>query len=185
MNDGPATTVPPRNRGWIWYFVALAVLALGAAITLVTYNLRQQLTLQQLAAAEQKWQRNGPRDYDMEYTKQGSAAGTYQVKVRDGVVTYAEPDERPLAQKRPYYSMEALFSYVEDFLKEDSRPGAPRTYAVASFDPEDGHLVHYVRRVMGTNQRLELTVQLTRVEPEKPGDSSRASKAEPAASGKK
>lgn len=154
---------PTRNRGWIWYFVVVGVLALGSAVTLVTYNLRQQLKPEQLAAAEAKWEKNGPRSYDMEFTKKGSATGTYEVRVRDGKVVYAEPDERTLSQKAPYYSMQALFGYVDEFLKEDARPGAPRTYTVASFDPDDGHLLHYVRRVMGTNQRLELTVQLTPV----------------------
>lgn len=158
---------PRRSRGWIWYFVILAILAIGSAVTLVTYNLQQQLKPEQLAAAEEKWTKNGPRDYDMEFTKQGSATGTYQVHVRNGKVVYAEPDERSLEQKRAYYSMAALFGYVAEFLKEDSQPGARRTYAVAQFDPNDGHLIHYVRRVMGTNQRLEITVQLTPVAAEK------------------
>jgi hypothetical protein len=157
------TAAPRQNRGWVWYLVIVAILAVGSAVTLVTYNLRQQLKPEQLAAAQEKWAKNGPRDYDMEFIKQGSATGTYRVRVRDGKVVYAEPDERSLAQKRAYYSMPALFGYVADFLKEDSQPGARRAYAVAQFDPNDGHLIHYVRRVMGTNQRLEITVQLTPV----------------------
>ena len=59
--------------------------------------------------------------------------------------------------------MTALMDDIETFLEEDTEPGRPRTYSVATFDPVDGHLVRYVRRVMGTSERIEINVQLKKV----------------------
>src|SRR5262249_54436092 len=36
--------------------------------------------------------------------------------------------------------------------------GKPRNFTRAAFAEDDGHLLHYVRRVTGTSQRLEITV---------------------------
>jgi hypothetical protein len=56
--------------------------------------------------------------------------------------------------------MNALFDFIDGFLKEDAKPGSPRAYMVATFDSSDGHLIKLVRRVMGTKQRLEINVTL-------------------------
>jgi hypothetical protein len=64
--------------------------------------------------------------------------------------------------------MPALFRFIEGFLKEDAKADSPRTYTVATFDPDDGHLVHFVRRVSGTTERLEITVDFKKVSPKKP-----------------
>jgi hypothetical protein len=43
-------------------------------------------------------------------------------------------------------------------LKRDSEPGKPQVFKVAKFAPEDGHVLRYVRRVMGSRERVEITV---------------------------
>ena len=55
-------TEPRKNRGWVWFFVVLAVLAVAAVVGNWSYNLSQQLTPDQLRAAEELWKKNGPRD---------------------------------------------------------------------------------------------------------------------------
>src|SRR5207253_997447 len=136
--DPVRMTEPRRNRGWIWFFVVLAGLTVTAITILVVFNLSQQLTREQLAAAEALWKEKGPRDYDLEYTEEGSIFNKFTVKVRAGRVVDAQPDDRPLEQKRAYYGMPALFGFIEDFLQQDAQPGKPRTFTIATFDPNDG-----------------------------------------------
>jgi hypothetical protein len=152
---------PQPNRGWIWYFGIVGVLAVAAVAGLIWYNRSQQLTPQELAEAHARWDRFGPADYDMEYRQTGSAPETRKVRVRQGKVVWATRDGEPLEKRLYHYSdMPALFGFIEDFLREDAQPGKPRTFCTAAFDTHDGHLVHYIRRVMGTNERQEITVQL-------------------------
>ena len=160
----------PRNRRWIWFFVTLSVLTLAAIIIQVWYNLGQQLTLQQLHDAQARWKEKGPRDYDLEYTlKKTDGTDRYAVQVRNGKVlsvlrdasggiqeTNWQPEEERLYR---YRDMPALFGFLEDFLQRDTQSGIPRTFATATFDAKDGHLIHYVRSVMSKRERQEITVQ--------------------------
>jgi hypothetical protein len=65
--------------------------------------------------------------------------------------------------------MNALFHFIEVFMEHDQKPGQPRTFTKATFDPTDGHIVRYIRRVTGTNERLEIKVILRPVEKSDPG----------------
>ncbi len=160
---------PRPNRGWIWYFAILAALSVAAIIVLVRFNLSQQLTPEQLAAARALWQERGPRNYDLEYNQQGSTPETRKVWVRDGQVVRAVRDGEPLEERLYRYSdIPALFRFLADYLREDAAPGRPRVFCKAAFDPQDGHLLHYVRRVMGTSERVEITVELHAVPPGAP-----------------
>jgi Family of unknown function (DUF6174) len=167
----PATSLPPtrRNSSWIWYFAVVAVLSVLFTFVLVRFNLAQQLTLAEVVAAERLWKEKGPADYDMEYTKQGSATGTFTVRVRNHRVERVICDGQPQeARLLPYSSMESLFGFIEDYLREDAKPGAPRVFTTGRFDDHDGHLLHYVRRVMESTERIELTVNLQEAPPEQP-----------------
>ena len=154
-------TAPRANRGWIWYFAILALLTVAAVITLISFNVQQQLKPEKLVEARGLWNARGPASYDMVYTQKGSVPGTFKVRVRDQKVMSVIRDGQPLEPRLYHYSdMPALFGFIEDFLRSDAEPGKPRTFTVASFDPNDGHLIHFVRRVMGGTERLEITVQL-------------------------
>jgi hypothetical protein len=59
-------------------------------------------------------------------------------------------------------SMDGLFAVIARKLQADSEPGKPRAFVTATFDPTDGHIVHYVRSVMQTRERLEISVELVR-----------------------
>jgi hypothetical protein len=159
--------VPPaRRRGWIWYFVVLVVLAAVGIWIPIQYNRNQQLTRDQLEAARALWKLNGPQDYDLHYTKQGDATGTFDVEVRGGKVVDAKLDGRELERRLcATVDMPALFDDIEQFLEMDSQPNRPRVFAVAAFDRADGHLIHYVRSVSALRQRVEITVEMRRVPP--------------------
>lgn len=153
-------TTPPPNRRWLWYFATLVVLTAVSITTMIVYNLKQQLKPGQLAAAQAVWKQKGPRDYDLTYTKKVGEPETYTVRVRNGAVVGAERNGQPLEERQlHYHSMNALFADVERFLEMDAEPGRPKTFTIARFDPDDGHLRHYIRRVMGSTERAEITVE--------------------------
>src|SRR4051794_15941537 len=111
-------TEPRRSRGWVWYFVVLAVLTTVSATVLIVYNLRQQLQPDELAAARARWREKAPRDYDLVYSKQGGVNGTYAVEVRAGKVRKVTEDGRPLeARLFAYYGMDGLFEDLDRFVK--------------------------------------------------------------------
>jgi hypothetical protein len=51
-----------------------------------------------------------------------------------------------------------LFDLIEKRLQEDTAPGARSTYARAVFHSEDGRPLRCVHRIMGTRERVEVTV---------------------------
>jgi hypothetical protein len=156
---------PRKSRGWIWYFVILAILAAAAVTVMIVYNLQQQLKPEQLGAARELWAREGPADYDLDFTESGNVANSYRVEVRGGKVLAATCDGRPLEPRLYRYNdVPGLFDQVEGFLERDRQPHQPRTFTKAVFDARDGHLVRYIRRVMGTTQRLEINVRFRAVE---------------------
>jgi hypothetical protein len=151
----------PRSRGWIWFFVILSVLAIAAITGNIVYNLWQQLKPEQLATARALWDAKKPSNYDMEYTQAGATPGTFTVEVRDGKIVSAARDGQPLDERLyGYYDMNGLFNSIDQFMEIDQKPGAPRTFTKATFDASDGHVIRYIRRVMGTNERLEINVKL-------------------------
>src|SRR5262249_2903902 len=141
-------------------FVVLVVLSVIFVGVLVWYNLAQQLTPEQLERELALWKEKGPADYDMEYVEKGNVSGTFKVQVRRGKVVSAIRDGQPMEERLyRYQDMRGLFQWIDDFLREDAQ-NRQRTFTKATFDPDDGHLVHYVRRVMGSPQRVEIVVTL-------------------------
>src|SRR5262249_3157620 len=153
----------PGTHRWPWYFATLAVLTVLAVTVLAVFNLRLQLKPEQLAAARKLWEQKGPPNYQLKYNvKKGdeTEGDTFVVQVRDGRGTSVQLNGRPRDKDHYFYhGMEALFDDIERFLKMDAEKGKPRTYMRGLFDPADGHLLHYVRRVMGSRERVEITVQ--------------------------
>jgi hypothetical protein len=152
-----------RNRRWVWFFAVLALLTVAATVTLIVYNLSQQLTREELAKARKLWEEKGPKDYEFRYTTRygEDREDHYAVVVRGGQVrsvTLNNTIHLP-REKLRHYSMTALFDQIEDFLDLDSKSGRPKVYKVGRFSPADGHLVRYVRRVMGSRERLEIVVE--------------------------
>ena len=170
--DAVPPPVRPRSRRWIWFFAVLAVLGVAAISINWVYSVWQQLRPDRLAAARALWQERGPASYDLEYVvKEENTPGAdpredphfdyYKVEVRGGRVQSATRNDAPLSpDEAKRHDVDALFDLIQEYLGRDGAPGQARTYAHAHFDSTDGHPVHYVRRVMGSRQRLEITIQL-------------------------
>ena len=158
--DGAAPAPRKKSYAWAWFLLALAVASVALAAFMVWYNLRLQLKPEHLDAAMARWKAHGPRDYQLTYTvavNEQSSTDQFVVKVRGGRVQEVLQNGRPLDPPQlPYHSMDRLFAYVEKFQDLDRKPGQPKTYTVAVFDDTTGALKYYVRRVMGTRQRVEL-----------------------------
>jgi hypothetical protein len=149
----------PRPKRWIWFFVVIATLAAAGLATEIWSNLSQQLTPEKLAAARAVWQEKGPRDYVLNYDVKRDenpdpvrGGDRYTVRVTDGKGTPARAGE--------FGSMDDLFDRIDAQLRADREPGSPRAFVKATFDPDNGHVIHYVHSVMKTRQRLEVTVTL-------------------------
>jgi hypothetical protein len=174
---------PPRLR-WLWFFLALAALAAAAVVIPIVYNIGLQLTPEQLEQARALWDERGPKDYDLEYAEKldpDTRIFIYRVKVRGGrAVAFGCNGEPELLDEaaglalgsavrmRPpgdfqEHTVDGLLRRMAAALAEDrraARQGGRRNYATARFDRQDGHPLHYVRRVAGSRERLEWNVRL-------------------------
>jgi hypothetical protein len=178
MNESDNNTIPdglqPKNRNWIWLFVVMFTLAALAAGINLTFNLRQQLTLEQITKAKATWEHFGPDDYDLIVRKDVTVAGpehgindVLKVQVRKRTVTDFQFNGKPHEDRRlwSHYDMAGLFDWIERFAEMDAQPKAPRTFCVGFFDLEDGHIIKYIRSVSGTGDRQELNIEFKKVAP--------------------
>ena len=149
----------------MWYFAIVFGLAVIATGTLAYYNYHQQLKPEGLEKAQALWKAKGPRDYVLVYTVKADNNGNsienhYVVKVSSGKATEALVDGLPQPEGRLFnYGMPQLFGFIETFLEQDAAPGRPKTYTRALFNPDTGALGWYVRRVMGSRERVEIVVE--------------------------
>jgi hypothetical protein len=156
----------PSNRRWIWFFAVLALLAVAAVTIPIVYNMRRQLTREKLEAAIQLWAEKGPASYDLRYVveRPNTEPERYRAVVRDKKVLRAYRNDREMEPRLwSHQDMRGRYWDIQQFLEEDAKPGKPRAYAVAQFGKEDGRLIHYVRSVTGTRERLEISVSVTEV----------------------
>ncbi|MBI3407060.1 MAG: hypothetical protein HY040_01725 [Planctomycetes bacterium] len=152
-----------RNSGWIWYFAIVFGLAVLGTVWLGVFNLNLQLTQEQFTAAREKWIARKPADYDLVYTIKNddeSQGPEYSIRVRGGKLVHVLEDGVELcAGNAAQRSMEAMFELMQKNLDAGSRPGAEKVYVRARFHEGNGAVLEYVRRVMGTRRRLEISVK--------------------------
>lgn len=172
---------PAKNRAWMWFFAVVIVLAGAAAGINWAYNVKQQLSPSQLADAMKLWKEKGPRDYDLRIEKSTSSANSdgkaklevIESKIRGGKVLFASLDGQPMeARLLPNYDMPAWFGFIEEFLANDAKPNAPRTFRAAVFDPTTGAILNFRRRKSGTHERQEITIRVSAPAPRTAGDGS-------------
>jgi hypothetical protein len=161
------------------------MLGAGAVVIPLVYNLRLQLTSEQLEAARERWRAAGPATYDLDYEERRTHNGVtdvtrYRVLVRDrrvsavfcdgeltllsasAVALVLGPWPRALPGPCGARDIDGMFDHIESQLRQDLSQSR-RPYATADFDPRDGHPRRYVRRLRLGAERLEWTVKLVRV----------------------
>ncbi len=161
-----------RSNAWIWFFTFLVMASVGVAAFMIWFNMRMQLKPEQLEAAMQRWKEHGPPDYRLIVTKQvnDNEPEHFEITVRDHRVievrlngqrlrNEANEPYPPGHERLQWYTMRHLLREVEIFLDQDAKAGK-KNYNVAIFDEDTGALRKYVRRVMGTQQRVEETVKV-------------------------
>lgn len=158
-------TAPVKNRLWLWYFIALGVLSLIATSTLVVYNLRQQLKHEHVKAAIELWKTSGPANYVLVYTEKqntdkGEVNDHFVVKVKNGEVYEVLANGTPLNEREfSQHGMLSLLQKIDAFMDSDAQAGKPKTFTRGLFDGKTGALGWYVRRVMKSQVRIEITVE--------------------------
>jgi hypothetical protein len=160
----------PPNRNWIWFFVVLALLGIASISISWVYNVKQQLTPEELAHNRALWEKNRPRSYVFAYTKQlKSARESYVVTVHDGKVqsvVMREDDAPEEVKLRPdqygFYDMDGQFDQMERFVEMDRQGSGKRGFNRAEFDPRDGHLLRYVHS--GGQAKDPVEIRVTRFE---------------------
>ena len=166
--------VQPKNRNWIWLFVVLFTLAALAVGINLTYNLRQQLTLEQITKAKATWERFGLEDYDLIVHKDVTVAGSehgindvLKVQVRKRMVTEFQFNGKLHEDRRLWsqYDMAGWFEWIERNAEMDAQPKAPQAFCVGFFDLDDGHIIKYIRSVRATGDHQELKIELKKVAP--------------------
>jgi hypothetical protein len=160
-----------RIRTSSWFFLALVLLGAGAIVIPIVYNLRQQLTPEQLEAAKARWEAHGPASYNLTYMERVDSeeiGDRYEVKVRKGQVVELKVNKEP--QKLPgarhlAMTIPQMFEQIQHHLSEEEG-GKRRNFVTAHFDVQLGYPVRYVRRVHDSHSRLEWKVQLKTVDEE-------------------
>jgi hypothetical protein len=158
-------TVVQNPRGWKWFFAVLIVLTLAATVSLIVYNIKQQLTPEKFEAAYKRWQEKRPKSYTLVYKdKFTSQAGgdiqtnEYVVKVENRKVKEVLVNGIPKTERLEYHDMDGLFNFIERFFEMDAK-GNRKVFRLGVFDPGTGALRKYVRRVAGSLERQEITAE--------------------------
>jgi hypothetical protein len=180
MSDVRDSSPLPRKRSnaWIWFFTFVFVASVVLAGFMIWFNMRLQLKPEQLEAAMQRWKEHGPRDYRLVVTKQvnENEPDHFDITVRDRRVidvrlngqrlrNEANEPYPPGHERLQWYTMHHLLREIEVLLDQDAKAGK-KNYNVAHFDDQTGALRKYIRRVMGSRQRVEETVKLEPLAPE-------------------
>ncbi|MFO0863857.1 MAG: DUF6174 domain-containing protein [Gemmataceae bacterium] len=151
-----------KNAGWALYFGIVFLLAIAATATLITFNIKQQLTPEQFEAGHKKWREKGPKNFVMVYkTLKNDEANPdhFVVKVRNGKTYEVLANGLPLPEERfAYYGMDRLYDDIERFMEQDAEKDRPKVFTRGLFDKQ-GAIRWYVRRVMGSRERLEITIE--------------------------
>lgn len=150
---------------------AAAGLAVGLAGLLLFVIIERgptlpQITRDDLAAAEKKWDAAQPPGYDMDVTIGGRQPGVVHIEVRGGTVTKMTRDGVTPSQSRTweYWTVPEQFETIRQDFDSSETPGgfgaAPGAQAIlkADFDPRYGYPRRYERHVLGTDLSVEWTV---------------------------
>ncbi|MFO0969410.1 MAG: hypothetical protein U0793_27960 [Gemmataceae bacterium] len=164
------------RRRWKWYFLIVFLLSLLATGSLIVFNRSIQLTADQLAKERQRWETTRPVRYHFTYLRvenDEKAGKLYKVAVVGGKVVKAEVFDVQTRDRQGIeppgagtelstaaaqgHSMDAVFDELGALLSLDARLGR-RVFVRARFHPDHGAILEFVHRIMGTRERVQLSV---------------------------
>jgi hypothetical protein len=134
----------------------------GLAVLMATRGEQlPEVTYAVLDDAKMRWEENGPRSYDLEIEQSGVNPGKVQVEIRDGVVTQAFHNGRPLKRHSwDDWSVPGLFGIIRldlDVCAKEAKQnpgGRPSIFSRGRFDAKLGYPVIY-RRMTPSGQDAE------------------------------
>jgi hypothetical protein len=135
----------------------LAIVGVLAGLRLFLAERTPELSQMALQAALERWQANGPESYDLDVQIGGVQPGVAHVEVRNGAVTVATRDGRPLDDwnrdewtiPSQFEMLEREFEFQEDPQSEMGAPPGAKLWLRCEFDPKLGYPRRFRRQATG------------------------------------
>jgi hypothetical protein len=188
-DDGPSDESPvvghsklqPAGRRRSLAGGLLVGLAISLVITVVVTLLRERGTAPRLSEADyeaalERWDENGPQDYDLDVELLGNRSGKIHVEVRGGEVVHMTRDGVEPSQKRTWDvwsvpgQLDTIGQEIEmarDPAKSYSLRRGTEVVMWAEFDPFYGYPRRFDRVVMGADLEVHWQTRFTPLEPKK------------------
>jgi hypothetical protein len=155
-------------------YLAIAAVTIVCVLGLVWFLLGERipdLTAERLAAAEQIWEKNGPKSYDLDVTIRGTQPGQVQLQVRNGQPTAMTRDgNSPPERTWDVWTVPGQFKMLDDEMALAADPnhkgqGVPgsQVWLRCDFDPKYGYPRIFHRVITGGGP--EVFWQVTKFEP--------------------
>ena len=140
--------------------VGLGLLILLIWLLVMARESMPPLTARSLELAMDRWEQEGPANYDLELVLQGREQGSIELKVRGREPT-AMKRNGIVPQRRTwdYWTIPEQFAMIERELTGDPRPlfgvdDRSQVILHAEFDPQFGYPRRYRRQVLGADQEI-------------------------------
>jgi hypothetical protein len=148
---------PARAIAFLLASIALAAVCVAFALQYFVAERLPELTDSTLQTATERWQKNGPKSYDVEIELRGAQPGKVHVEVRDKEVELETRDgHTPGRWTWDTWSVPGLFDTLTQDLQISENPEAQIQAAPGTkwrlrceFDPQLGYPLQYHRLVTG------------------------------------
>lgn len=117
-----------------WYFLALAVAGMAAALIPWVYANQRQLSKKDLQASKDLWSRSHILDYDIKLHEEAGEKRVSLARIRKGSVTDVMENGRFIEADWHRRDVDGLFKMIEELLERKTSAD----YLVADFHPDWG-----------------------------------------------
>ena len=125
-----------------------------------------ELTRSELDDARERWRTHGPASYTLAIQMAGRLTDHRTITVENGTVVEMTVDGEPASETSwEYWSVEGLFSFLEDELDNKADPppslgvsGPDQIVLRARFDPDLGYPSRFLRHLLGRQMGTEWEV---------------------------
>ena len=148
------------TRRIVWLAVGLVIG--GAALVLIFRAPGETLSQDNLQAARIRWEKSGPKNYDMEIVLTGVQDNTHRIEVRERKVVRMETGGVEVASKssRASWSVEGMFTTLERELENvGAVHGASEVVLRVVYDVRLGYPKRFLRHVAGQKNSIEWEVR--------------------------